>query len=349
MIEIRPHDVLFFRESRDFTAGQAHVGRSVEPLPHTLAGAIMGALFARRAYDLLNLEVGNGVKKKPSNGEWRPGFSIEGVFFHDGSSPLFKMPMDIVETELGIGELKPYWPLKKEEPAVHASVQGKRTLRFSPLEGFVGKEFLMGYLRGEPALEDLDLLRPYLKEERVGIALNGLKTTVVGMFYRTEFLRLDEKSDKRVRIAVYLSESDEEKLKAVLGEEGVLKLGGESRFARFEFKDGELPIPEALEVPAGGTVRVYLATPVVGKFEDIKTTLIKKLGNVEFLKLFTGRRLKVTGWDMVERKPKPLKYALPAGTVFWFRVKESLSLPGKMSVGEMTWAGYGLAFTGVLG
>jgi CRISPR-associated protein Cmr3 len=354
MIEIRPNDVLFFRESRDFTAGQAHVGRTIEPLPHTVAGALMGALFAMGAYDLLNLKVSEkNVSKKPNEEEWRPGFSIEGVFLHSGGEPLFRIPMDIVETEQGPAELRPYWPIEREEPAVYARVEGQgssgETLRFSPVAGFADWKFLENYLGGKPPFDRIPAGEPYVKEERVGIALDGSKTNVQSMFYRTEFLRLHETWKSYAGIAVYPSAESERVLREHLGNSGILKLGGESRFAEFRFTEGTLPLPGRKEVKEGTVIRVYLATPAVGPLGKLKGEILSELnGKATFLKLFTGRRLPVTGWDMVARMPKPMKYALPAGTVFWFRAEEKLQLPEKIVVGEMTWAGYGLAFTGVL-
>ncbi|QDA31652.1 type III-B CRISPR module-associated protein Cmr3 [Thermococcus indicus] len=351
MIEIIPNDVLFFRESRDFTAGQNHVGRTIEPLPHTVAGALMGALFVRDHLEILNLEISDGriVKVSENGGNWHPGFSIEGVFFHDGTGPLFRIPMDIVETEGGIAELRPYNPIEGERAVFARGNDGSRTLRFSPLNGFTSWDFIRGYLEGRPNFDGIHAEIPYVKEERVGIALDRSRTTVRGLLYRAEFLRLLE-VERRFRIAVYLSQGDEEKLMEALGKEGKLKLGGESRFAGFRFTDGKLPAAMGRSVNAGDIIRVYLATPAVGKVEELKEGITSRLGGkVRFLRLFTGRRILVTGWDMVERMPKPLKYALPAGTVLWFEAKEPLNISGKLRIGEMTWAGYGLVFMGVLG
>lgn len=337
-ISINPYDVLFFRESRDFSAGENHVAESIEPMPHTIAGAIMGFLYHKEeGKKLIDLE-----NKKPN-------FSIYGAFFSLNDEPLFKIPMDVVETDSKLAFLEPHkTPLNNlDNWAVVAVREGKRTLHFSPARGFIGYETLKDYLSGtlKPEALERKIIGPevvYTKEVRVGIGLTNTKTTEEGLLYRVTTLRFKENAG----IVAYVSEKAEE-LKKALGDRGILKLGGESRFAEFRVssKTEEFPLKDELIKP-GRTFKLYLATPLVIRGNSVTEFFKKAINGVRVLKVFTDRPLPVTGWDMAEKKPKPIKWALPAGTVVWMKAEENVEIPPKL--GEMREFGYGLVFVGKL-
>ncbi|MDI3475087.1 MAG: CRISPR-associated protein Cmr3 [Thermococcaceae archaeon] len=344
-ISITPHDVLFFRESRDFSAGENHVAESTEPMPHTIAGAIMGVLFEKGRYDLLNLKVENGKTKKHEGKEgWKPSFSIYGAFFSLNDKPLFKVPMDIVEADGKLAFLEPHKTLS-DNWAVVAVREGKRTLHFSPAKGFIDNGTLKDYLDGTLTLEKLEkkLREPekvYEREVRIGIGLTSAKTTEEGLLYRVTTLRFKENAG----IVAYVSENPEE-LKKALGDRGILKLGGESRFAEFRVSSETRGFPLNNElIEPGRTFKLYLATPLIVSGNSVAKFFEEEVKGARVLKVFTDRLIPVTGWDMVERKPKPIKWALPAGTVVWMKAEKNVEVPRKL--GEMKEFGYGLVFVG---
>ncbi|WP_010478239.1 type III-B CRISPR module-associated protein Cmr3 [Thermococcus zilligii] len=353
-MRIFPHDILFFRESRDFSAGENHVAESTEPLPHTIAGAIMGAIYERDRLDLLNLRRnGNKLEKIPDPESWKPGFSLLGTFLGLKGEPLFPLPMDIVKID-GKPVLPRAHSLPDGREVVVVELGEKKSLHFDPMAGFLRAEHLRGYLSGEFAEGEIpedaivDTRSVYQRETRIGIGLNDRKTAEEGLLYRVSALRFS----KDASIMVYF-EQNEEAVRSVVGERGTLKLGGESRFADFEFEDRELPLVAGGEVKAGQKFRLYVATPVilegdkVGDFikkELNKGELNEKVEKVRVVKAFTDRLVRITGWDEVEKRPKPTYYAIPAGTVFWLEAKENLTVPPRL--GKMTWAGYGLVLIG---
>uniref|UniRef100_UPI00260B27DA type III-B CRISPR module-associated protein Cmr3 n=1 Tax=Thermococcus sp. TaxID=35749 RepID=UPI00260B27DA len=255
MMKISPYDILFFRESRDFSAGENHVAESIEPLPHTIAGAIMGAVFEKGRLDLLNLrKTDRGVKKIPTPENWKPNFSILGTFFgfertngEGEARPLFALPMDLVEVEGGIAPLRVHH-LPDGRMGVVAEVKGKKVLHFGPKRGFITAEVLERYLSGDlndgfPIEANIREVKDvYERETRIGIGLNEKKTTEEGLLYRISALRLWENVEKealeRTAILVYFEPDDEKVIENTIGKNGLLKLGGESRFAGFEFKAG---------------------------------------------------------------------------------------------------------------
>ncbi len=364
MMEISSYDILFFRESRDFSAGENHVAESIEPLPHTIAGAIMGAIYERGGLNLLNLQRTNGkVEKKPNPRDWKPNFSILGTFFgiretndKGEARPLFALPMDLVEVEDGIAPLRVH-SLPDGRTGVVAEVNGKKVLHFGPKRAFITAEVLEKYLLGD--LNDgllieadiRDVKDVYEKETRIGIGLNEKRTAQEGLLYRISALRLQEEREKDVLrealLLVYFESNDEEAIKNTIGKRGLLKLGGESRFAGFEFKAGSFPLKDkaGLDVKAGERFRLYVATPLIVEGSSVKAFIENALGGkASVVRVFTDRLIRVTGWDAVERKPKPTYYALQPGTVIWLYAEDDLSVPAKL--GRMTWAGYGLVLVG---
>ncbi|ASJ09263.1 hypothetical protein A3L11_08490 [Thermococcus siculi] len=348
MIRITPYDVLFFRESRDFSAGENHVAESIEPMPHTIAGALMGILFEKGRTDLINLEI---KIKNPQ--EWAPGFSVLGAFFDLDSKTLFRIPMDVVEFNDEPALLEPHETSMGKDFLV--AVRGdERTLHFGPTRGFLDANTLREYLEGTLTPGDLqrntgghrNIVKPeeiYERETRTGIGLEASKTTREGLLYRITTLRLK----KGAGIDLYI-EKNEEELRKAMGDSGVLKLGGESRFAGFEFLERDFPIEikERVNIKGGKRFRLYLATPVVVKGNSVTEFFEEEVKGARVLRIFTDRPLPVTGWDMVKRMPKPIRWALPAGTVVWMEAKGNVNIPSKL--GEMKELGYGLVLVGKL-
>jgi len=367
MMLIRPYDILFFRESRDFSAGENHVAESIEPLPHTIVGAIMGTIYEEGRLDLLNLErAGRDVKKIPNSENWRPNFSILGTFFglviqdkgdkrgKTSIKPLFAIPMDVVEVEDEIAPLGRHL-LPDGRIGVVAEVGERKVLHFEPKKGFITAGILERYLSGDlkectfPEDSILEVREVYERETRIGIGLNGNKTAEEGLLYRISTLRFrrdrDEDLLKETAIFAYFETEGEESVKNAIGQEGLLKLGGESRFADFEFKDGGFPLKAGGEVKAGQTFRLYVATPLIVKGNSVSAFIEGELnGKARVVRVFTDRLVRVTGWDAVEKMPKPTYYALQPGTVIWMKALEDLRIPAKL--GRMTWAGYGLVLVG---
>ena len=362
MMKISPYDILFFRESRDFSAGENHVAGSIEPLPHTIAGAIMGAIYEKGELDLLNLRRTNsGVEKIPDPGNWKPKFSILGTFFgfrkandKGEARPLFALPMDLVEVEGRIAPLRAH-PLPDGRVGVVAEVKGKKVLHFGPRRAFIPAEVLKRYLSGDlndgPHVEAniREVKDVYERETRIGIGLNEKRTAQEGLLYRISALRLQEEREKEVLeetvITVYFEPGDEKVIEDTIGEKGLLKLGGESRFAGFEFKAGSFPLKTGGDVKAGEKFKLYVATPLIVNGSSVRAFIEEELkGKAHVVKVFTDRLIHVTGWDAVKKMPKPTYYALPPGTVIWLDAEKDLSIPPKL--GRMTWAGYGLVLVG---
>ncbi|WP_235507200.1 type III-B CRISPR module-associated protein Cmr3 [Thermococcus barophilus] len=354
-MKIIPNDVLFFRESRDFTAGESHLAESLLPLPHTIAGALMGVMFVRGRHDLLNLELREGKFWKPE--KWKPNFEVVGTFFMKENELYFPLPKDIVSVKSDGRNITTMAKLKEVQiggqsfTIVFADCESP--LHFSPVSGFLSFEKLKSYLNGEyykkndisdEIIENSSL---YRWECRVGIGLNSSKTTVEGLFYRTRMLRLE----KGTAIGVVLGEKNLDEVEKTLGKKGTLKLGGEGRFAHYEIIDEDhLEELEEISVKKNALFKLYLATPLIvdGQSWNIAKVLPEHI-NAEIVKVFTDRPEKVTGWDLVKGCPKETLYAVPAGSVYILKAQEDLTLKPFYRLGMMVELGYGLVFVGVYG
>ncbi|MFA4647652.1 type III-B CRISPR module-associated protein Cmr3 [Pyrococcus kukulkanii] len=334
VMEILPNDVLMFRESREFSAGEYHVAVTREPLPHTIAGAIMANLYLKGGVDLINY---NSDLKR-----WKPGFSILGVFFAKGGKPLFPLPKDLVAIDNGV-----VYPLKPREVfgrvIVVAGSEGNETLRFKPAGGFLTLDDLNNYLTGKGGpFTPVPSGDVYVLEERIGIGIDRDRRVVVeGLLYRTVNLRVRE----GVSLKVYF-ERGEDKVKEIIGEKGMLRLGGESKFATYRFNGDEFPV--RLNDEKSSLIRLYFATPLIprGGIEGVLNEL-KIEGRI--LKVFTGRKIAVTGWDMKAKMPKETLYAYPAGTVVWVEADGPVEIGEPLKAGLMKEFGYGLVLPGVMG
>ncbi len=336
-----PNDVLFFNGGREFTAGETHLGIT-QPFvpPHTVAGAIRSALFMKDSDTF-------GHLIKP--GEEEPGFEILGVFFWKDEE-LFSLPADVVEDENG--------------QLVQISISGdvvtaSGSLHFKPARGFVEKSRLFDYLRGR----DMDFEKivvpveeVYTVEDRIGIGLSGEKTTVEGLLYRTRNLRLKE----GVGVSVWLGGKGEE-VKDALGESGLLRLGGEGRFVRYSF-DGATP--EFPEIDGESNVlKLYVATPLVLTVQkngvvystwdpsrEVARAMGIKENDVRIRWFFSAGMIPLTGWDMKNKHPKAVRYAVSPGSVYYVEINPKLdSIPPYLKIGELKKLGYGLVFLGKTG
>jgi CRISPR-associated protein Cmr3 len=347
-ILIEPNDVLLFRESKPFLAGEGHLARSVFPLPQAIAGAI-------RSKILVDSNFSDEAKKFVGFKAEEPEFEILGLFIFKGEE-YFPTPLDVAEAK-GIDSyffVEPL-PLKKWNRFIF---KGK-TIHFKRVGGFLSYKHMVDYLKGslkESELEDIvkeDLIK---RESRVGIKLRDAKTTEEGFFYKAEFLRFG----KNVKLSVWFRENGE-KVKEFLGEKGLIKLGGESRFAKFEF-DNKNPLDELEkawdEIKQGINRRkrfkLYVATQLLIRNGNSYTwsvkALLEKDLNISIKNVYSliGKPLTFSGWDYAENKPKPNRYAVPSGSVYFVEFDGKIDRDEPyLKLGGLTKLGYGLCFMGV--
>jgi len=357
------YDVLFFKDSRPFNAGDAHLART-QPFvpPMTVTGAIRAALYSvngEKYSSLINV------------GEEEPGFEVKGVFWcrEKGSKneeknesnrkeceELFPLPRDIVSVKGDEGD-------ELTVLTVHRPMHGYRVatangrIHFSETGGYLPERTLIEYLKGE--LDDVKDISAkviptgevFKRETRVGIRLEGSKTTVEGLLYRTENLR----PERDIKVVAWVE--NDPNLEEGLKKAGAIRLGGEGHFAFIDVKN-ENPWKEIENSVAveGDCIRLYVATPLIIQTDSGYTWDILKLNEVvkelagvgvqaELVKAFVSKPVRIEGWDVVRKRPKKPRFAVLAGSVYYLKVKEGKVNP-VMKLGELQNLGYGLVFAG---
>jgi len=345
-IRLKPNDVLMFRESKPFIAGESHLARTTLPLPQTIAGALRSAI-------LLNSNFSEDAKKLAGYKQDEPEFKILGSFFYR-EDEFFHTPLDIVKTK----GLRGYFLIEPLKLPNGRHIFKGRHIHFESVGGFISYDNLVRYLKGDLRDDELEEVVRYdlfVKESRIGIKLSEAKVSEEHLFYRAEFLRL--KDD--VGISVWIGDKAEE-VKKYLG--GSIKLGGESRFARVKI-DNNNPLEKLKDawdkilesVNESKTFKLYVATPMLVKNSGNYTWNIEhELSNELKIKIkaiypLLGKPIAFSGWNYAENRPKPTRYAIPAGSVYFVEFEEGeIELDGPyLKLGELTKLGYGLCFLGV--
>ena len=347
-ILLKPNDVLMFRESRSFTAGESYLARSTLPLPQTITGALRTAI-------LLYSNFSDEAKELAGYKREEPGFEVIGSFLYD-KQEYFPTPLDIVKAK----GMEDYF-LVKPLPLLTGFIFKGRHIHFESVGGFISYDNFIEYLKGklvDGMLERLVKHDLFFKESRVGIKLSDVKVTEERFFYKADFLRLGEE----VKISVWIENGDE-----VMNylRNGLVRLGGESRFA--ELKIEERDSLESLRkewneitevINEEKRFKLYVTTPVLIKNReyfvwDIREKMEGQLKNslkISRIYPLIGKPIAFSGWDLANNKPKPMKYAVPQGSVYFieFRGKVEMEKP-YLKLGELNRLGFGLCFVGVWG
>jgi CRISPR-associated protein Cmr3 len=339
-----PVDVLLFRKSKPFTAGESFWARSVfPPPPAPFIGAIRSKIIAENnvSFDDYNkrARTARRIIDKIGNASSLGAIEAAGPFLCDRNGEqlevYFPAPLDVLERKPDRqgNLLQPYqspWPVTSNSP-LNWLLRSTEEAGVPPEGKFLSAGALRQYLEGTRGLEikGNDLA---MRELRVGIEFSGARTAAEGKFYSIEFLRLHEDASRKVGFLMKLDGIDSvNKTK-----EGILKIGGEGRASAYCDVTGKLPngMVELIEGDflvsklAGKTrFKLYLASPAI--FEDgwLPGGLTKngdsftlKIGSLD-CKVVTaavGKPVLIGGWDLAKKKPRPNRKAVPAGSVYYF-------------------------------
>lgn len=316
--ELEPLDVLFFRDGRPFDA--APRAATAAPMPQTFAGAMRTWLLTRLKADFTAL--GTTIKRGGSFREATAAqgspvaaigrLSIRGPWFVKGGERLVSMPATIeVEKDSG-GALHRLDPLSDDLPGWSPQVDGLRPLwrrsrgatqaRGGYLRPAGLERFLSGCLPHTDDIVDSDELFGF--EDRVGIGVDSdTQTAGDGMIYAVRLMRLRS----GVTLGVDLVGASKD-LSVCPDGDDVLYLGGEARQAIVSRVPNAYSRPET---PTGAACRrLFLLTspaPFAGwRPQGLRPVAAAVPGHIP-----------VSGWDMARRGPKPNRFAVPAGSVYF--------------------------------
>lgn len=325
LIKLKPFDTLFFRDSRPFTKGEDTWADFVfPPYPSTVYGAIRSYLIFKMG-SLQDFKEGKfrdilGVPGEPAN------FTIKGPFLMKEDKLIFKVPYDLVKLKDEDGKvfllnfIKKPSLLVSDFPFDYGLLwRGKENV--DDTVGWMEQLNFEDYLKGRRQEFGFEKDGTFYKlENKTGISIDKIRGTVEeGRLYRFTMVRLVEDTSIVLKI-----EGIEE-----FDDKGVLQLGGERKAVAFEkmgkdsFEDLE-NLDLNLET---GMFKIYLATPAIFKKGWLPDWIDEKTLEGEFkgirVKLLTcaiGKYITIGGWDMAKGKSKPLKKAVPAGSVYYFKI-----------------------------
>lgn len=337
---IEPNDILMFRDGRPFAGGDDHFARgSFPPPPSTIYGALRSHILSLKSGEFetfirepakISKDITDEVGTKDNLGTLAiTQFSI--AKNNDGQIlQYFQIPRDIAkikgkeDNEFYI--LKPNSLINNNAltdlPTGLHHVWYAKEDALESAAGFLSEDEMARYLMGEAPKKVIDSSNIYQVEERTGIRKNRQTRSVhEGGLYSVEYFRMKEGFGLTLEV-------EGTKL---IPESGIMRLGGDHRSAHYHsasWKDiNTKPIKDT--ILKNKRFKLVLLTPAIFKQgwlpEAIDTNTFEGTINGVTAKMTgacIGKPVGIGGFDLVKKMPKPMKKAVPAGSVYYFEVKD---------------------------
>lgn len=370
---LQPNDTFFFRDGRPFTKGDQSEGYSIfPPPPSTILGALRTAYIAEHG-DLPSFDAGKMAETIGTPNSL--GFMrLKGVFLADRNSGIYyPIPLDLVVKEKENDNI--LYPL--EVCPNNANLKSNASLSLKYLLRWNGKEdveaetsgklkpiYMQQYLLGKDIPIRFNPNEDFICDEpKIGIQRS--RETLASednMLYRINMSRFQSRySDMATLgfIADYECNTLLPDNKGLLPDKGLFKLGGEGKSFLYELsKHNPDPFPtednlEQLKkaIKESGAFKLYFATPAIFKNGWLPKT---NLESIELVTAAVGKSVPIGGWNMKEKKPKPTRRAVPAGSVYYCKILEGCCVDDVINTFHyqnisdyQAKEGYGLCFVGV--
>jgi CRISPR-associated protein Cmr3 len=367
-LHLEPLDVLFFRDGRPFTP--ASRGVSGLPSPQTLAGAVRTQLLREVGCDFqkLGAAMRNGscfaeACEVACQAGWIGRARVRGPWFakrphSSGGEPQVYVPTpaslhkpkgskDVIPDDKELLRLDPLSP-SRHLPGWRPPADGMRPLwpgqyvRSERTGGYLTPdglaEFLLGNVPPYKEVLDLDTFADFDHRTGIGVEPDRL-TAEESILYSASFLVL--KPEVMLYAEVDLpggAPSD------ALAAARSIPLGGEGRQVRVHAGakfDWHRVQPSA----APGRTAALLTTPGIFKERWRPACLGNDVGLIAAA--VPGHEA-VSGWDLARGGPKPNRFAVPAGTVYFLETPtQTLELPSLADDDEDRRQGWGCFLKGV--
>lgn len=292
----KPVDTLCFKGSESAEMGADHTASSFfPPAPQTISGAVRTEYLKQHNIDFSDYAVGK-VDEKVINeigkaGEKAP-FMIVGPLFRKDKKIYIPAPYNryVLKEDMKEDEnnCKKIIKSRIEKSPLFVSHSEAIWAKGENVETIGGRWILLEDI-DKDEMTILPLSDFALPEEHTGIAIDSQKRTVrEGHLYTFRHFRLKE--DVEILFGI-----DKE---IDLSEKGVLKIGAEQRFGRYE-KEKEISIER--DIKSG----LFMSLSMIEGGEEANSSIVAA-GKIQYL----------GGWDMVKGFHKPMKGYFPAGSVF---------------------------------
>lgn len=339
--KITPFDTLFFRDGRPFTIGAETWANSIfPPYPSTVYGAIRTWIIFEKG-TLRDFKEGKfkeeiGLPPPPEKEgnsnelkeECKGTLKLYGPIICLKNILRFPLPKDLLKKKSSKDEnyLFPLSSIKKPDIFISdyklANILiNKNDFELEEAEGFLDMPSIIDYLEGKN--ENLKLIPKseiFIIEPKIGIKRNKITlSSEKDHLYRAPMIRLQKETSLFVQV---------EGLKKY-PEKGIIQLGGEGKTAKIE-KCTEDLLKELREVNfefKNKIFKLYLLTPAIFQkgwlpyFIDEANFQGNKEGiELELIGCSLGKYVSIGGWDLINKEPKPMYKAVPAGSVYYFKI-----------------------------
>lgn len=328
-IEINAFDTLFFRDGKPFTMGDDVWASGIfPPAPSVFYGMLQTAYAAEN--DIAPKDIAEATKN----------LKIEAVNLRSDDQILFPFPADLLVTGPEEDVKISYLKLQENKLISSLSIKQYPKLLFAEtyekVKEYNGKAFLdyinfTDYLQGRQEISAIKTNDLITIEAKVGIGKNLTSNqTEEGKLYRVGMIRPEVKDAvKKLSFVIDFSGIEFKK------KSGLLRLGAENRTAFFNLTDYNFNKNLEPKLPElkNDILKIFLATPAIleqGPLPDFIVQQEYEGIKLELLTYAIGKPVYLGGFDMVNRKPKPMKRAVPAGSVYYLRSSNAKELAAKL-------------------
>jgi CRISPR-associated protein Cmr3 len=356
MYFIEAYDTLFFRDGRPFEFG-GYANLQVPPSPSSFYGAIRSALITSKSRGFEMFKTGRDATLKAVVGEIGDSegttakLQINGPVFArlsaDGVTGYFPLPRDLLVHTHGMEKTnKPrrgylVQTIVKKLPEGIETNCAQNTFLMNPFAQSMAQEDILlsnvvfaKYLSGDLSFpyeidEDQNALRSnqlFLSDFREGIALkSNQKNVETSKLFTMQHLTFDNDPERPFGFVLEIHNNTIE-----LGESTHLRLGGDGKVAQLRAVDANWWEIERIKerIDANKMFKIYLATPAIFEFgwksKAMHNNYCDDHPGLEF-ELITaaiGRAVMYGGYDMVANVPKVSFPAVPAGSVYYFKLNK---------------------------
>ncbi|MCL2410413.1 MAG: hypothetical protein FWC97_02105 [Treponema sp.] len=312
-MEINALDTLTFGVGKPSVWGEDTFGAGMfPPFPSVIRGAARAAWL----YENGSCEIADTHDDPTKN-----YIVNEYAVLFDGK-PYFPVPADYLLGNLGDSDnsKKTLIPCKLQDNdglsnATHCQLWADACGKVLSAEGqYIPKEELQNYLNGEKLTEFASVpLSDYITDEsKIGIFKDRKSGTVkTSMLYRSPLTRLAN-AGKTASLAVDISGIDKTP--------GLVRFGGENKVADFTAYNHDISpnLPKNGAIGEDGSFKLYIATPAI-----FKSGWLLDLPEAELLTAAVYGYDNVGGFDMKRQRPKPMRRAVRAGSVYYYKLKDS--------------------------
>ena len=358
---LKPNDTFFFRDGRPFTRGEQSEGYSIEaPFPSTVMGALRTAYiaFCGDMAQFANDQMKSVIGTKDSLTD--ASIQVKGVFLGRGDGSLYyPTPRDLVSEKKSASAT--LYPLSMASQSNTFSSNSdlstlltwnNPTMQVEHAGGYISCDNLRKYLLGQTSGLTSENSGFIIDEPKVGITRDHKTLTAAeGMLYRINMKRFN---DLEFGFVVDVEGVDQ------LPKSALIKLGGEGKSFTYNEETTQQPDPLLASdrarihnaIDKSKKFKLYLATHAI--FDD--GWLSKCLhGAIELITAAVGNYVTIGGWDVANGNPKKAYRAVPAGSVYYFRLingtkaETVLDYLHDKNIGDQrTQEGFGLAYVGAL-